>query len=67
MHGKLTVSDSCILRIAKTKHPLGFMQKKYRDKQYEVLLADRSFEFLINRFRLLETESLPLILSTTLG
>ncbi|NIH15773.1 radical SAM family heme chaperone HemW [Serratia symbiotica] len=53
-HGKLTFSDGRILRTAKTKHPRGFMQGKYRDKQHEVVLADRPFEFFMNRFRLLE-------------
>ncbi|WP_199638435.1 radical SAM family heme chaperone HemW [Serratia sp. PAMC26656] len=53
-HGKLTFSDGRILRTAKTKHPRGFMQGKYMDKQHEVTTADRPFEFFMNRFRLLE-------------
>ncbi|HFI5307889.1 MULTISPECIES: radical SAM family heme chaperone HemW [Serratia] len=53
-HGKLTFSDGRILRTAKTKHPRGFMQGKYMDKQLEVTAADRPFEFFMNRFRLLE-------------
>ncbi|CAI0872038.1 radical SAM family heme chaperone HemW [Serratia proteamaculans] len=53
-HGKLTFSDGRILRTAKTKHPRGFMQGKYMDKQHEVTVADRPFEFFMNRFRLLE-------------
>lgn len=53
-HGKITFSDGRILRTIKTKHPRGFMQGKYLDKQYEVEAADRPFEFFMNRFRLLE-------------
>ncbi|VAX77072.1 Oxygen-independent coproporphyrinogen-III oxidase-like protein YggW [Serratia symbiotica] len=53
-HSKLTCTDGRILRIVKTKHPRGFMQGKYRDKENEVRLEDRAFEFFINRFRLLE-------------
>ncbi|WP_457913933.1 radical SAM family heme chaperone HemW [Candidatus Gillettellia adelgis] len=53
-HGKLTFRNGCILRTTKTKHPYGFMQGKYRDKQYDVEFADRPFEFFMNRFRLLE-------------
>ena len=53
-HGKVTFSDGRILRTIKTKHPRGFMQGKYLDKQYEVETADRPFEFFMNRFRLLE-------------
>lgn len=53
-HGKLSFSDGRILRTAKTKHPRGFMQGKYLDKQHEVANADRPFEFFMNRLRLLE-------------
>ncbi|MCS3407170.1 radical SAM family heme chaperone HemW [Serratia sp. AKBS12] len=53
-HGKLTFSDGRIVRTAKTKHPRGFMQGKYLDKQHEVAAEDRPFEFFMNRFRLLE-------------
>ncbi|EEQ01728.1 Oxygen-independent coproporphyrinogen III oxidase-like protein yggW [Yersinia rohdei ATCC 43380] len=53
-HGKITFSDGRILRTIKTKHPRGFMQGKYLDKQYEVAAVDRPFEFFMNRFRLLE-------------
>ncbi|CNI15757.1 coproporphyrinogen III oxidase [Yersinia frederiksenii] len=53
-HGKVTFSDGRILRTIKTKHPRGFMQGNYLDKQYEVEAADRPFEFFMNRFRLLE-------------
>ncbi|HGK6778741.1 TPA: radical SAM family heme chaperone HemW [Yersinia enterocolitica] len=53
-HGKITFRDGRILRTIKTKHPRGFMQGKYLDKQYEVEAADRPFEFFMNRFRLLE-------------
>ncbi len=53
-HSKLTFIDNRILRIEKTKNPRAFMQGRYRDKQYEVMLEDRPFEFFMNRFRLLE-------------
>ncbi|MFI0488308.1 MAG: radical SAM family heme chaperone HemW [Yersinia sp. (in: enterobacteria)] len=53
-HGKITFSDGRILRTIKTRHPRGFMQGKYLDKQYEVEATDRPFEFFMNRFRLLE-------------
>lgn len=53
-HGKLTFSDGRILRTVKTRHPRGYMQGNYLDKQHDVALADRPFEFFMNRFRLLE-------------
>lgn len=53
-HGKLTFSDGRIVRTAKTKHPRGFMQGNYLDKRHDVAIADRPFEFFMNRFRLLE-------------
>ncbi len=53
-HGKITFSDGRILRTIKTRHPRGFMQGNYLDKQYEVEATDRPFEFFMNRFRLLE-------------
>nr|WP_113864918.1 radical SAM family heme chaperone HemW [Brenneria salicis]NMN90657.1 anaerobic coproporphyrinogen III oxidase [Brenneria salicis ATCC 15712 = DSM 30166]RBP66848.1 anaerobic coproporphyrinogen III oxidase [Brenneria salicis ATCC 15712 = DSM 30166]RLM32170.1 YggW family oxidoreductase [Brenneria salicis ATCC 15712 = DSM 30166] len=53
-HGKLTFSDGRILRTVKTRHPRGYMQGNYLDKQHDVALAERPFEFFMNRFRLLE-------------
>ncbi|MEE3652284.1 MULTISPECIES: radical SAM family heme chaperone HemW [unclassified Brenneria] len=53
-HGKLTFSDGRILRTVKTRHPRGYMQGNYLDKQHEVANEDRAFEFFMNRFRLLE-------------
>lgn len=53
-HSKLTFRDGRILRMVKTKHPRGFMQGKYKYKQHTVMMADRPFEFFMNRFRLLE-------------
>ncbi len=53
-HGKVTFSDGRILRTEKTRHPRGFMQGKYKYKQYEIALKDRPFEFFMNRFRLLD-------------
>ncbi|RJL49014.1 radical SAM family heme chaperone HemW [Pectobacterium carotovorum] len=53
-HGKLTFSDGRILRTVKVRHPRGYMQGTYLDKQHDVANDDRSFEFFMNRFRLLE-------------
>lgn len=53
-HGKITFEDGRILRTAKTRHPRGYMQGRYLDKQHEVVNDDRPFEFFMNRFRLLE-------------
>ncbi|WP_350304606.1 radical SAM family heme chaperone HemW [Photorhabdus viridis] len=53
-HGKITFEDGRILRTVKTKHPRGYMQGRYLDKQYQVENEDRPFEFFMNRFRLLE-------------
>ncbi|KHS72854.1 coproporphyrinogen III oxidase [Pectobacterium brasiliense] len=53
-HGKLTFSDGRILRTIKVRHPRGYMQGTYLDKQHDVANDDRPFEFFMNRFRLLE-------------
>lgn len=53
-HGKLTQPDGTILRTVKTKHPRGYMQGRYMDKQHQVEIAELPFEFFMNRFRLLE-------------
>ncbi|GAL56715.1 putative oxidoreductase YggW [Pseudescherichia vulneris NBRC 102420] len=53
-HGKVTFADGRILRTAKTRHPRGYMQGTYRDRQHDVDTADKPFEFFMNRFRLLE-------------
>ena len=53
-HGKLTQPDGQILRTVKTKHPRGYMQGRYMDKQHQVETDDLPFEFFMNRFRLLE-------------
>lgn len=53
-HGKVTFPDGRILRTAKTRHPRGYMQGTYRDRQHVVETADKPFEFFMNRFRLLE-------------
>ncbi|WAT03163.1 radical SAM family heme chaperone HemW [Rouxiella chamberiensis] len=53
-HGKLTQPDGRILRTVKTKHPRGYMQGRYMDKQHEVESKELPFEFFMNRFRLLE-------------
>ncbi|MCA5920455.1 radical SAM family heme chaperone HemW [Pectobacterium brasiliense] len=53
-HGKLTFSDGRILRTVKVRHPRGYMQGTYLDKQHDVANDERPFEFFMNRFRLLE-------------
>ena len=53
-HGKVTFEDGRIMRTAKTRHPRGYMEGKYLDKQHDVEQADKPFEFFMNRFRLLE-------------
>ena len=53
-HGKITFPDGRILRTAKTRHPRGFMEGRYLERQHDVEEADKPFEFFMNRFRLLE-------------
>lgn len=53
-HGKITFNDGRILRTAKTRHPRGYMQGRYLEKEHLVEESDRPFEFFMNRFRLLE-------------
>lgn len=53
-HGKLTQADGSILRTVKVKHPRGYMQGRYMDKQHVVESKELPFEFFMNRFRLLE-------------
>ncbi|MBW7982968.1 radical SAM family heme chaperone HemW [Enterobacillus tribolii] len=53
-HGKVTRPDGTLLRTAKTRHPRGYMQGRYLDKQHQVEDAEKPFEFFMNRFRLLE-------------
>ncbi len=53
-HGKITLCDGRIVRRIKNRHPVTFMQGRYLDKHYQVDIADRPFEFFMNRFRLLE-------------
>lgn len=53
-HGKVTFADGRIIRTSKTRHPRSFMQGNYLDKQNNVPLEERPFEFFMNRFRLLE-------------
>lgn len=54
-HGKITFPDGRIVRSAKTRHPRGYLQGNYLDRQYDVTPDDKPFEFFMNRFRLLET------------
>lgn len=53
-HGKVTFPDGRILRTAKTRHPRGFMEGRYLERQHDVEESDKPFEFFMNRFRLLE-------------
>ncbi|TEA27915.1 radical SAM family heme chaperone HemW [Candidatus Schmidhempelia bombi] len=53
-HGKLTQANGEIIRTVKTRHPQGYMSGRYQEKRYNVPLADRPFEFFMNRFRLFE-------------
>ncbi|MBO8132420.1 radical SAM family heme chaperone HemW [Dickeya fangzhongdai] len=53
-HGKITFADGRIVRTVKTRHPRGYMQGNYLQQRSEVAMADRPFEFFMNRFRLLE-------------
>jgi oxygen-independent coproporphyrinogen-3 oxidase len=53
-HGKVTFPDGRILRTAKTRHPRGYMEGRYLERQHDVEDADKPFEFFMNRFRLLE-------------
>ncbi|CAJ0990908.1 radical SAM family heme chaperone HemW [Pantoea sp. Nvir] len=53
-HGKLTQMNGLIVRTVKTLHPHSFMQGRYQDKQYEILDAEKPFEYFMNRFRLFE-------------
>ncbi|MGM3160881.1 radical SAM family heme chaperone HemW [Dickeya undicola] len=53
-HGKVTFADGRIVRTVKTRHPRGYMQGNYLHQRDEVAMADRPFEFFMNRFRLLE-------------
>ncbi|MCO7253534.1 radical SAM family heme chaperone HemW [Dickeya oryzae] len=53
-HGKITFTNGEIVRTVKTRHPRGYMQGNYLQQRSEVALADRPFEFFMNRFRLLE-------------
>lgn len=52
-HGKITFPDGRILRTAKTRHPRGYMEGRYLERQHDVGEADKPFEFFMNRFRLL--------------
>ncbi|WP_386695675.1 radical SAM family heme chaperone HemW [Lonepinella sp. MS14435] len=53
-HGKMSFTTGEILRYSKTKHPKGYMRGEYLYEQKNVPEIDRSFEFFMNRFRLLE-------------
>ncbi|MDG2917299.1 radical SAM family heme chaperone HemW [Bisgaard Taxon 10/6] len=53
-HGKLSFTDGRIVRYSKTKHPKGYLRGEYLYEEKNVPKSDRTFEFFMNRFRLLE-------------
>lgn len=60
-HGKISAISATdphiigdIIRYSKTKHPKGYLRGEYLYEQKNVLKTDRTFEFFMNRFRLLE-------------
>ncbi|PTB31162.1 radical SAM family heme chaperone HemW [Photobacterium phosphoreum] len=55
-HGKISFDDGRIIRTVKVKHPRGYLHadKPYLSEQISVADSERSFEFFMNRFRLLE-------------
>ena len=60
-HGKLSFVSTEnphqvgeIIRYSKTKHPKGYLRGEYLYEQKNVAKSDRTFEFFMNRFRLLE-------------
>ncbi|WP_044024325.1 radical SAM family heme chaperone HemW [Actinobacillus ureae] len=53
-HGKISYPTGEIYRFSKTKHPKGYMRGEYRYSQDLIELADRPFEFFMNRLRLFE-------------
>lgn len=55
-HGKISFDDGRIVRTVKVKHPRGYLnpEKAYLDQETVVANDERSFEFFMNRFRLLE-------------
>ena len=59
-HGKLSFADENsatvneIIRYSKTKHPRGYLRGEYLYEQKNVAKSDRTFEFFMHRFRLLE-------------
>lgn len=53
-HGKISYPTGEIYRFSKTKHPKGYMRGDYLYQQENIALAERPFEFFMNRFRLLE-------------
>lgn len=53
-HGKLSFTDGRIVRYSKTKHPKGYLRGEYFYEEKNVPKSDRTFEFFMNRFRLLE-------------
>lgn len=60
-HGKVTLLEQQqIIRTEKVKHPKGYMDltKSYLNKSWDVELADRPFEYFMNKLRLKEPFSI---------
>ncbi len=53
-HGKITLLNGEIQRFSKTKHPRGYLQGHYEAERHIIPMAERPFEYFMNRFRLLE-------------
>ncbi len=53
-HGKISYPNGDIYRFSKTKHPKGYMRGEYLYQENQIEIDDRSFEYFMNRFRLLE-------------
>lgn len=53
-HGKVTLPFEQILRTVKTRHPAGYLQNRFTQKEEFVTKPDRPFEFFMNQFRLFE-------------
>lgn len=56
-HGKITLPEQAqIVRTEKVKHPRGYLDltRNYTNRQWQVSASERTFEYFMNRLRLLE-------------
>ena len=55
-HGKITTQNGDIVRTVKVKHPKGYLDllRPYLDQKHIVDDSELGFEYMLNRFRLLE-------------